>query len=128
MISKGKRQNLVRTFACLDFIRKMGLPNGSIDVFGLCARAGRLAHIRQPRTPEPFDYDKFLATAMGSCKAWDTVGKISLEIGEEILRRQEQQLVHKPRVVVVREIDHSDPTLPQGDGYFYLPFPEKGPL
>lgn len=95
MISKGKRQHLVRTYACLDFIRKMCLPNGGIDILSLCTRADRLPHVRQPVKPEPFDFDKFLETAVGSSESWETVGKMVTEICEGVVQRQEQQVVHK---------------------------------
>lgn len=95
MISKGKRQYLVRTYACLDFIRKMCLPNGGIDILALCAHSARLTHVREPVKSEPFDFDKFLETAVGSSESWETVGKMVTEICDGVLRRQEQQVVHK---------------------------------
>lgn len=126
MISKGKRRNLVRTYACLGFLRKMGLPNGGIDVFGLCTRGNRLFHVRTPIEPEPFDFDKFLEKAVGTRESWDTVSKMATEIGEETLRRQEQSIVRKPRVTVVACVDWSKTDLPLE---VMLPtFIEKGPL
>jgi hypothetical protein len=126
MISKGKRRNLVSTYACLDFIRKIGLPNKGIDVFALCARGSRLLHVRKPVKPEPFDYDKFLETAVGSSESWETAGKMATAICGEALRHQEQQVVRKPRVTVVKCVDWSNTDLPLD---VMLPsFVEKGPL
>lgn len=130
MISKGKRKHLVWLYSILSVYRKMGLPCSGIDVMKLSQRSQRLTKLLK-ESAKPIDHEYFnvwtsTPPKIGSFESFKQAGKIMTEVIAGAQRRQSQEIVRKPRVVL-REVDHSDPTLPRNNRLI-LPFPDKGPL
>lgn len=120
MISKGKLRYIRRVVAMQVFLRAMGRA-GTVDVFAMAQLSTRC---RPNPAASKVEFD--LRKAVGTPESWYEVNKISTEVIQDMMRRQAQQIVHKPRLVC-REVDHSDPTITLTSPIL-LPFLEQGPL